>query len=102
MENLENLETAKKTKEAAMVEATADVATEEGAKKKPHVNDIAERDALIEKYMPFATSIASKMARTMPSSVDFDDLVCNARLGLLEAAKRYDARFGVDFKTFAY
>ena len=68
----------------------------------PVVEDNTVRDALIEKYMPYATSIATKMARTMPSEVDYDDIVCNARLGLLEAAKRYDEKFGVDFKTFAY
>lgn len=65
-------------------------------------NTDAERDVLIEKYLPFATSIASKMIRTLPSEVDFDDILCNARLGLLEAAKRYDEKFGVDFRTFAY
>jgi len=67
-----------------------------------HSNDNEARDALIEKYMPFATSLATKMSRTLPSEVDYDDVLCNARLGLLEAAKRFDAKFGVDFKTFAY
>ncbi|MCP5463560.1 MAG: sigma-70 family RNA polymerase sigma factor [Deltaproteobacteria bacterium] len=62
----------------------------------------AERDALVEQYLPYATSIAAKLARSFPSEVDFDDILCNARLGLLEAAKRYDEKFGVDFRTFAY
>ncbi|MBF0104875.1 MAG: sigma-70 family RNA polymerase sigma factor [Deltaproteobacteria bacterium] len=60
------------------------------------------RDQLIEKYLPYATSIATKMARQLPSGVDYDDVLCNARLGLLEAAKRYDAKYGVEFRTFAY
>lgn len=60
------------------------------------------RDALVEQYFPYASSIAAKLARSMPSEVDFDDILCNARLGLLEAAKRYDAKYGVDFKTFSY
>jgi RNA polymerase sigma factor FliA len=87
----------KKTNEQAVVEA----ATNEVAAT-PEVEDYTARDALIEKYLPFATSIATKMARTFPSEVDFDDILCNARLGLLEAAKRFDAKYGVDFRTFAY
>jgi RNA polymerase sigma factor for flagellar operon FliA len=62
----------------------------------------AERDELIKQYLPYATSIAAKMARSLSRDIDLDDIICNARLGLLEAAKRYDAKFGVDFKTFAY
>ncbi len=61
-----------------------------------------ERDALIEQYLPFATSIANKVARSISADVDYEDVLCNARLGLLEAARRYDSRFHVDFKTFAY
>lgn len=61
-----------------------------------------EIDALVEKYLPYAAALAGKMARTLPSDVDFDDVVCNARLGLLEAAQRYDGSFGVSFRTFAY
>lgn len=62
----------------------------------------ADSDSLIEKYLPFAASIASKVSRALSSDADYDDILCNARLGLLEAAKRFDARFNVDFKTFAY
>lgn len=62
----------------------------------------AEHDALIEKYLPFAASVANKVARVLSSDVDYDDILCNARLGLLEAARRFDSRFNVDFKTFAY
>lgn len=68
----------------------------------PQLNTDEERDVLISQYLPYATSIATKMARSLPTQVDFDDIICNARLGLLEAAKRYDENFGVDFKTFAY
>lgn len=59
-------------------------------------------DGLIEQYLPFATSIATKVSRSLSSDVDYDDVLCNARLGLLEAARRFDSRFNVDFKTFAY
>jgi DNA-directed RNA polymerase specialized sigma subunit len=45
---------------------------------------------LVAKYLPYASSIANRVAQSLSSSVDFDDIVCNARLGLLEAAQRYD------------
>lgn len=61
-----------------------------------------EQESLIEKYLPFASAIANKVARALASDLDYDDIVCNARLGLLEAAQRFDSRFNVDFKTFAY
>src|SRR4029434_2304489 len=64
--------------------------------------DLSNRDALIEQYLPYATSIANKVAQTLSNDADMEEIVCNARLGLLEAAKRFDPKFNVDFKTFAY
>lgn len=59
-------------------------------------------EALVEQYLPYATSIATKVVKTLSNDVDFDEVLCNGRLGLLEAAQRFDEKFGVDFKTFAY
>lgn len=64
--------------------------------------EYSKRDSLVEQYLPYATSIANKVIQTLSSDADSEEIICNARLGLLEAAKRYDARFNVDFKTFAY
>ncbi len=60
------------------------------------------RNGIIEQYLPYATSIANKVAQTLSNDADIEEIVCNARLGLLEAAKRFDPKFNVDFKTFAY
>lgn len=60
------------------------------------------RDAIVAQYMPYATSIANRVYQTMSSAVDYDDVLCNARLGLLEAAKRFDDTQQVEFRTFAY
>ncbi len=79
--------------------------TKEGHLKKgvkAPAEDNSARDALIEQYLPFATSIANKVSRSISSDVDYEDVLCSARLGLLEAARRFDGRFHVDFKTFAY
>ena len=64
--------------------------------------DLSTRDGLIGQYLPYATSIANKVAQTLSNDADIEEIICNARLGLLEAAKRFDPKFGVDFKTFAY
>lgn len=64
--------------------------------------EIEKRNTLVEQYLPYSASIASRVMQTLSSSVDFDDVMCNARLGLLEAARKFDASLNVDFKTFAY
>lgn len=80
------------------LDAEMDVLTVEEAP----IRSDAERDKLIAEHMNYATSIAAKLARSLSRDIDVDDVISNARLGLLEAAKRYDAKFGVDFKTYAY
>ena len=66
-------------------------------------NELTERvNGLVEQYLPYASSIASKIMQGLSSSVDFDDVMCNARLGLLEAARKFDESLNVDFKTFSY
>ncbi len=70
--------------------------------KAPSQKDLEKRNTLVEQYLPYASSIASRVMQTLSSSVDFDDVTCNARLGLLEAARKFDASLNVDFKTFAY
>lgn len=100
-------ENAKGSKIDARAEARR--ATQVAAKKqtgrnltKKELEEIKRRDALISQYMPYASSIASRVCQTLSSAVDYEDVLCNARLGLLEAAKRYDERENVDFRTFAY
>lgn len=63
---------------------------------------LKERDELINQYMPYAASIANRVCQSLSAAVDYEEVLCNARLGLLEAAKRFDNAQDVDFKTFAY
>lgn len=63
---------------------------------------LKKRDELIAENMPYAASIASRVYQSISSVVEYEEVLCSARLGLLEAAKRYDQGVGVDFKTFAY
>ena len=61
-----------------------------------------KRDGLIHQYTPYVNAIASKVYRVVPSEIDYNDLVSYGKMGLLEAATRFDPKYKVDFKTFAY
>jgi RNA polymerase sigma factor for flagellar operon FliA len=61
-----------------------------------------DRRALIEQYLPFVRSIAGKVKKGLAKEIEFDDLVEYGMVGLLEAASRYDPRFGANFMTFSY
>lgn len=69
---------------------------------KKELQALRKRDELIAKHMPYAASIASRVYKGISNVVEYDEVVCAARLGLLEAAKRFDESQGVDFKTFSY
>ena len=64
--------------------------------------ELMDRRALAEQYIPYVRSIAGKIKRTVAKEIDFEDLVEYGMIGLLEAADRYDPKFGANFMTFAY
>jgi RNA polymerase sigma factor FliA len=57
---------------------------------------------LIEAYRSYAHAIAADVLKRVPPSVDRDDVIGSAELGLVEAAQNFDPVRGVLFKTFAY
>jgi RNA polymerase sigma factor for flagellar operon FliA len=61
-----------------------------------------DRRALAEQYIPYVRSIAGKIKKTVAKEIDFEDLVEYGMIGLLEAADRYDPKYGANFMTFAY
>lgn len=95
-------ENQKKLKKSALVFVAPSVESKTEPVDTSTMNDKTRVDELVVQYLPYATSISTKVVKTLSSDVDFDDVLCNARLGLLEAAQRFDSKFGVDFKTFAY
>jgi RNA polymerase sigma-B factor len=60
--------------------------------------DAAAREALLERFMPLARSLAKRYRR---SSEPLEDLFQIAALGLLKAIDRYDADRGHPFPSFA-
>lgn len=63
---------------------------------------VKKANMLVEQYMPYATSIANRVSKSLSLTSEYEDIICNARLGLLEAAKRFNDCREIDFKTFAY
>ena len=61
-----------------------------------------DKSALVEQYTPFVRSIAAKIKKTLAKNIEFDDLLAYGMAGLLEAAERYDPKFGANFMTFSY
>jgi len=60
--------------------------------------DRAAREALVQRFMPLARSLARRYDR---SSEPYEDLMQVASLGLLKALDRFDAERGPSFASFA-
>ena len=60
------------------------------------------QEELIEKYTPLIRSIAGQIRQRLRMTLDVDELIQEGRIGLIEAADRFDSKQGVSFKTFAY
>jgi RNA polymerase sigma factor for flagellar operon FliA len=66
------------------------------------LGDPTARERLVARYGEFARMIAAKLYGTRPDdSVPFDDYLQYARVGLIEALDRYDARRGTSFESFS-
>ena len=58
-------------------------------------------DQFVMKHMPLVKAIAAGIRRNLPAHVDLEDLVQAGALGLLDAARKYDAGKKVLFETYA-
>ncbi len=59
------------------------------------------RNKLLETYFPLVNIIAGRIAISLPSSIDRDDLVGSGFFGLLDAIERYDHKRQNKFETYA-
>lgn len=65
-------------------------------------SDLRARDRLFLQYMPWAAGVGRSVYRRISNySLDCDDFVQNAELGLLDAMSRFDPERGIDFRAFA-
>lgn len=62
----------------------------------------AERDKLIEDYLPLVHHVLGRLPLHLPQTLDREDLFEVGVLGLINAADTYNAAKGASFKTYAY
>lgn len=60
-----------------------------------------DKEQLVQRFVPLVKRIAYHLMARLPSSVQFDDLVQNGMIGLLDAIGRYQEGFGAQFETYA-
>lgn len=60
-----------------------------------------EREQLVQRFLPLVKRIAYHLMARLPSSVQFEDLVQNGLIGLLDAIGRFEEGFGAQFETYA-
>lgn len=55
----------------------------------------------VEAHLPLVAAIARALSRGLPAMVEFDELLSDGVIGLIEALRRYDPSRGVGFSTYA-
>lgn len=66
------------------------------------LRSIADRDHLVEQFLPLVRYVVARLPVTMPGSLDRDDFYSVGVMGLMHAAATFDPLRGASFKTFAY
>jgi RNA polymerase sigma factor for flagellar operon FliA len=80
---------------------SADLALEIKTDSQTRAEALKERQDLILEYHPLVRTIACRMAKRLPPSVDVDELINVGVLGLIDAIDRFDKERGVPFKSYA-
>ena len=58
-------------------------------------------NSLIEQYLPLVKTVVGRLAMTLPSHVNTDDLYSAGLVGLLNAVRRFDRKCGASFEHYA-
>ena len=58
------------------------------------------RNDLMERYLPLVRGAAERLLRTLPNSVELDDLISAGLFGLMDAIRGFDAGRGIKFATY--
>ena len=62
---------------------------------------VAERNKIIEEHLPMIRFVARKISAKLPPHIDYEDLVSNGLIGLVDAIEKYDPKRNNKFKTYA-
>src|SRR3989441_9648386 len=60
-----------------------------------------KKEAALSKYAPLVKYVVDRLALHLPKSVERDDLISAAIIGLFDALEKYDASKGTKFETYA-
>ncbi|MER3458407.1 MAG: RNA polymerase sigma factor WhiG [Chloroflexota bacterium] len=63
--------------------------------------DPALREEIILRFAPLTHYVLARLGYTPPSKADYDDLISQGLLGLIDAVDHYDPSRGVRFSTYA-
>jgi len=58
-------------------------------------------NTMVEEYLPLVRTVVGRLAMTLPSHVNSDDLHSAGLVGLLNALRRYNPDCGTSFETYA-
>jgi len=61
----------------------------------------AAEDKLVREHLPLVKTVVGRLAMTLPSHVDLDDLYSAGVIGLLNALRNFDESNGARFETYA-
>jgi RNA polymerase sigma factor for flagellar operon FliA len=59
------------------------------------------RDEMLKRYAPLVKYVVDRIASGLPKSIEKDDLMNTAIIGLYDALEKYDASRGTKFETYA-
>ncbi len=62
--------------------------------------NLETREKLLVQYLPLVKYVAGKMMFSLPTCVDYNDLLSAGVMGLIGALERFDPMQGVKFETF--
>jgi RNA polymerase sigma factor for flagellar operon FliA len=63
--------------------------------------DAAAKEKLILNYLPLVKYVAGRLAITLPSHVDINDLIGSGVIGLINAVENFEPKFKTKFETYA-
>ncbi|MBN1916617.1 MAG: FliA/WhiG family RNA polymerase sigma factor [Verrucomicrobia bacterium] len=63
--------------------------------------DAEAKDALTLNYLPLVKYVAGRLAITLPSHVDINDLIGSGVIGLISAIENFEPKYKTKFETYA-
>jgi RNA polymerase sigma factor for flagellar operon FliA len=60
-----------------------------------------QENSLVEQHLPLVRTVVGRLAMTLPSHVNVDDLYSAGLVGLLNAVRRYNPKSGCSFESYA-